>query len=176
MSRSIESEIGLIGVSTGSFQRLLSMATVDEVITDVSLSPSGQLIAYRTQPRNGASYAIRVARIDGAGRRTLLTGSGYGPELASWSPDSTSFLVTSAFSAQQLILLSADGNSSLDLITNSIAIESADFSPDGKRIAVTEWVEELSNGWLTEVFVIQADGTQKRSLGRGLGNARWRPN
>lgn len=55
------------------------------------------------------------------------------------------------------------------------AVSDPQISPDGSRIVYTRrWVNAIDDRFDTELWVVNADGTQNRRLGKG-GGARWSP-
>jgi len=49
------------------------------------------------------------------------------------------------------------------------------ISPDGKRVVYTrQWVNKLTDRWESELWIVHADGSKNRRLGKGSG-ARWSP-
>ena len=54
-------------------------------------------------------------------------------------------------------------------------ISDAQISPDGSRIIYTrQQVNRLEDKWDSSLWIVNADGSQNRFLGKG-GNARWSP-
>lgn len=73
------------------------------------------------------------------------------------------------FSVHQLYVINADGTGNRKLITASIGLNHADWSPDGSRIACVGYMDPYFNTWSIHVF--NADGTGLTRLTRQPGVA-----
>ncbi|MFQ5734501.1 MAG: TolB family protein, partial [Planctomycetaceae bacterium] len=54
-------------------------------------------------------------------------------------------------------------------------VSNPQISPDGKQVVYTrQWVNTLTDRWESELWIVNAEGTKNRRLGKGSG-ARWSP-
>jgi hypothetical protein len=127
-----------------------------------AFAPGGERLAYRFSAP-GATSALVTARLDGTDRHTL--GNFDDPD---WSPDGE--VIAAAGSG--IFAVPADGSSPRRL-TADAGDEEPSWSPDGRQIAFAR-VTETAEGFRSELFVIDADGSHERILGAG-GSPAWSP-
>jgi Tol biopolymer transport system component len=118
-------------------------------------SPDGSMIV-----TGGADESLRLMDTDGQNRRVIDV-SGAEP---AWSPDCSRIAVSSTAHGE-IRTITADG------AVHAVAQGwSPDWSPDGARILFWSWNEAVD----ATLYVINADGSDKRDLGRGYFPA-WSP-
>ena len=100
--------------------------------TDVAFSRDGKWLAYVSAP----DYTLWRSRADGSDRLQLT----YPPSLAAlpkWSPDGTHIAYSTSEIGKpwKIFLLSAQGGTAEELLTESVGEIDATWSPDGSQIA-----------------------------------------
>jgi TolB protein len=158
-------------------------------------SPDGQRIAF--ERRGITPEALYVMRANGADQVALSTGGCTGLCLgegdAAWSPDGSRLLFARAFgpivrdnaSQLDLVVANADG-SGAQLLRAFRPLEGegrephgAQWSPDGRRIAVTILNITAKPELGSAIYVLNADGTGLRRITPfrlNAGNPDWSPN
>jgi Tol biopolymer transport system component len=154
----------------GTARRTLTRSSAWDV--DAQWSPDGKRLAFTRLPPHpsgpeGAS--VWIVGLDGTGLRRLVDGAD-----ARWSPDG-GMLVYDAPSRGRpgdLFVMNADGTSAHLLLSTLNLKVAAGWSRDGERILFTSY--SAANPRHTTIFVVNADGTGVRRLGRGIA-ATWSP-
>jgi Tol biopolymer transport system component len=121
---------------------------------DPALSPDGTLLAYAAGPPGGTRIYVRQVA---GGRPVAIADSGGPPQRwPKWSPDGRSVLYCVGYRA--LMVVPALGGPPRSVWQDSLGgLYGADWSPDGREIAVTA---------RDSLRVIPMDGGARRSLGR----------
>jgi Tol biopolymer transport system component len=141
-------------------------------------SPNGTKIAYDTQRKDNFDSDVWVMNADGSGQTNLTTDpsntdSSFNTDrLPSWSPDGQRIAFDSTRSKDPVApddiwVMNADGTGATDLTGSSSDNETfATFSPDGTKIAY---------GANQNLYVINADGSNRTLLSRGDCPCTWSP-
>lgn len=158
----------LFVISTDGTGELQLTTTPDEK-TALAWTADGKQILYSTFSNETSHlYAINP---DGTGRREIAKVPGRAPTL---SPDGARVVyMTGSWTATRLMISASDGSNPRPITDGSYIAWNIHWSPDGKQIAFTS--RNDPKGELA-VFVMNADGTDKRQLSRfpaGSGNAQW---
>jgi Tol biopolymer transport system component len=156
--------------SDGTHQRRLTN-TPEENEAVPAWSPDGMKIAYVTGFFGDSK--IWVMGADGSGQKRLVDGN-----WPSWSPDGERIVYTTFFFGERLAVMNADGSKQRSLgpsviqrlLGIGIAEEPA-WSPDGQRIAFESYVGRDN----AEIFMMNADGSQRRRLTDIPGHDHWPP-
>ncbi len=103
----------------------------DISITDLDFSRDGQWVAYVTWPE----HTLWRSRVDGSERLQLVSAPGF-PYLPRWSPDGKqiAYVNMQAGHPYQLFLISADGGTPRELLSEARQQMDASWSPDGTQI------------------------------------------
>lgn len=103
----------------------------DISITDLDFSRDGQWVAYVTWPE----HTLWRVRVDGSERLQLVSAPGF-PYLPRWSPDGKqiAYVNMQAGHPYQLFLISADGGTPRELLSEARQQMDASWSPDGTQI------------------------------------------
>jgi Tol biopolymer transport system component/DNA-binding winged helix-turn-helix (wHTH) protein len=103
----------------------------DMSITDLDFSRDGQWVAYVTWPE----HTLWRSRVDGS-ERLQLTSAPVLPFLPHWSPDGKqiAYVNTQAGHPYQLFLISAEGGTPRELLSEARQQMDASWSPDGRQI------------------------------------------
>jgi eukaryotic-like serine/threonine-protein kinase len=140
--------------------------------TDVAFSRDGKWVAYVSAP----DYTLWRSRTDGSDRLQLT----YPPSLAAlpkWSPDGTHIAYSTSEIGKpwKIFLLSAQGGTAEELLTESVGEIDATWSPDGSQIAFGR-VGSLYGGTV-DIRVVDLKARQVTSLpgSEGLFSPRWSP-
>lgn len=134
-------------------------------------SPDGLIIAFVSWLRDDSQTDIFAMNPDGSGQRNLSNTSELDEWAPSWSPDGGSILFVSEW---DIVVMSADGSNETVLTAGLPAESFSDapvWSPDGSMIA---FVLESGDDRF-ELTVMDADGSNRRSLGPALEPEFWRP-
>ncbi len=117
-----------------------------------------------------------VVNSDGSDR-VRISQNNYCTEGADWSPDGNSLVLCQCNSASQgslactLSIIDQQGNSIGTLLRdNTVIPHSPRWSPDGSRILYTQ---QKQTGGLDSIIVMNADGTNARSIYEPPANATW---
>jgi eukaryotic-like serine/threonine-protein kinase len=134
-------------------------------------SPDGKLIAFASN-RDGVQR-IWLKQVAGGSEAALTAGPDDFPRFA---PDSSAVIYLHAEAGRPASLwrVAVVGGEPRRLVDD---VSSADFSPDGQRLAFTRAVQE-SNRQQTAILVADADGSNARELTRtdlGALHPRWSP-
>jgi Tol biopolymer transport system component/DNA-binding winged helix-turn-helix (wHTH) protein len=110
-----------------------SMLSLDTLAQEASVSPDGQMVAYSNRP-DGSLWRSNT---DGS-QRLRLTSAPLGALSPRWSPKGEQILFTGVRPDQprQIYLLASDGGALRPVLPKGWEGASADWSPDGYRIAV----------------------------------------
>ena len=157
----------------GSGERMLARGGVPGApLGGQAWSPDGRRIAFVD-----AYGTVYVMNADGSGQRKLTQGG----ELSGlrWSPDGRKILLSclkcaasprSRFSGWgEVYVMNADGRALRNLTRDPRTEGRAEWSPDGRKIAFAR------AGYPSEIVVMNADGSGKRTLATGLGPVVWSP-
>jgi|GEM_PF-3551956 hypothetical protein len=139
-------------------------------------SPDGRFVAFTGVPRGAeqdANFDVYVVARDGSGLRRVTTEASYEGQPA-WSPDGTRLAFVSDRAGQSDVYTMAVDGSDVRRVTEAralnplpgsgLAAAAPAWSPDASRLAYTVAAEGRSTLW-----VMRADGTDKRALGPGAG-------
>jgi TolB protein len=136
--------------------------------TGGSADPPAGLIAFTHQNKSGKDQ-IFVIQTDGTARRALTTKDSLDPV---WSPDGKRLAFLDH--DQRLLVMNADGSGKRVVSQERGFLaedEIASWSPDGKQLV---FGAKLDMG-ADHLFVVNADGTGKRSLGVRGDGPDWSP-
>jgi Tol biopolymer transport system component len=154
----------------GSGRRTLTRSSDWDI--DAQWSPDGKRLAFTRLPPhpNGPEGAsVWVVGIDGTGLRRVVAGAD-----GRWSPDGARLVYDAPSSASRgdLFVANADGSGARLLLSTHGLKQPAAWSRDGKRILFTAY--SALNPRDAAIFVMNADGSGVRRLGRGIA-ATWSP-
>ena len=177
----------------------LTQVTTDE-FADFSpeWSPDGSRIAFTAarhkNPHNaGGSGEIYLIDPNGS-NETRVTDNGSFDRFTSWSPDGKRLLFLSSRDSRSgsymwttIYVMNPDGSDQtrvdidFDTRAKTWSVSSAEWSPDGNRIAL-EILEGFRDGrWISHIYVMDADSdvptrlTQGYENGEHYGNPEWSP-
>ena len=139
---------------------------------DAQWSPDGKRLAFtrlRPHPSGPEGASVWIVGLDGTGLRRLVDGAD-----ARWSPDGARLVYDAPSSGRpgDLFVVNADGSGARRLLSTPNLKLAAGWSRDGRRILFTSY--GTTNPRDTTMFVMNADGTDVRKLGRGIA-ATWSP-
>ncbi len=133
-----------------------------------SWAPDGDRIAYAS--RFGETSDIVLVRADGSGR-TRLTDHPANDTQPDWSPDGTHIaFVSSRGGTEHVYVMKDDGSEQTRVGVAERDAQNPDWSPDGKQIVYYE-TDATGND---EIYVMNADGTGRRRLAKGVWPS-WSP-
>ena len=137
--------------------------------TGAQWSPDGRTLSYERWPADASEardYSVWTVGRDGTDARRLAIGLS-----ARWSPDGKRLVYTTASRQDpgDLFTINADGTDSRLLLSRPDIQQAAAWSRDGRKILFTSW-----KGQRAGVYVMDADGSDVRRLGRGIA-ACWSP-
>lgn len=146
----------------GSDRKAITTAEPGRVASSPKWSPDGKTIAYSSvkfQDGQQPTITVQLMGADGSGARQLVEGV-----LPDWSPDGKSIAYT-AFDFNQtfapsLRVVDVAGGASRELTKGENAMMPA-YSPDGATIA---FVSDGGKGALPDIYLMNADGSNKRRL------------
>jgi len=145
------------------------VALTNDYGTAPSWSPDGKKIAYhRLFPDSPGECEVKVMNADGSGSRRIAD---YG-EHPAWSRDGKriAFLVGNSNGVN---VINADGTNLIRLSREQgYSYRDLAWSPDGKRVAYHRYKHPDTN----EIYVINADGSNKVLLTDSGHNPSWSPN
>ena len=160
----------------GSGERRLTSGPVQSIFP--AWSPDGRKIAFtRATPRRTLGVRrwhtdLYLMNADGSGQRRLTSGAPpqWGPV---WSPDGRKIAFRSD---SDIYVINADGSGQRRLTSSPADELFPAWSPDGRKIAFTGATDNVPavQEPLWEVYVINADGSDKQKLARGLSPV-WSP-
>ena len=136
-------------------------------------SPDGARLAFISTRNGNAELYVMDATGESVQRLTNTPGAEAYPV---WSPDGSE-LAYSSGSPATLFVVGAWGSTPLN-VSNDAGRSNVDptWSPDGRRIAYTALVTSSSPaGSITEVRVVNADGSNRRLLTSPAEEPRWSP-
>jgi Tol biopolymer transport system component len=134
-------------------------------------SANGSQIAFTSN--RGGQAGLYTMRADGSDARQVRTPAGFGgPYLLSWSSKNVLAYswVTDPSQEGSLVTIPAGGGTPFTLQTDQV-IATADWSPDGNRIAFVS----TRDGGNSHIFVINADGTGLTEISKMAGSAEGAP-
>jgi Tol biopolymer transport system component len=139
---------------------------------DAQWSPDGKSLAFTRlppHPQGPTGAWIWIVGVDGTGLRRLVEGVD-----ARWAPDGRRLVYAKANAGRpgDLFVVDADGSDSHLLLSTADSKSPAAWSRDGRRILFTRYGRTNSRD--AAIFVVNADGTGVRRLGRGIA-ATWSP-
>ncbi|HET7857003.1 MAG TPA: hypothetical protein VFL41_11160 [Gaiellaceae bacterium] len=150
----------------GSELQPLDVAWVDEVAADeLSFSPGGRFVAALTYRGD-----VVISRPDGSEPRVVSVPQGRDAAWPSVSPDGTRLALVLAEHSppwSRDLWTAAVGSDSLTRLSSKGRVENTAWSPDGAQIA-------FASGYLDDIYVVRADGSDLRYLARG-GEPAWSP-
>jgi TolB protein len=123
--------------------------------------------------------ALYLMNADGSDLRLLVSGpAGGSASWPDWSPDGSKIAYNVVLGDTSAIdVVDADGSSSVRISTPSASRgdRRPHWSPDGKRIAFTRsWsAAAVGNGTVSQVFVMDADGSNVRQITHDSAGARY---
>jgi TolB protein len=175
----------------GSGQRTFSDALDPNRDLTPTLSPDWRKIAFRrnscwaVQGACAGNSTIYVMNVDGSGRHRLARGGSLrktssgqrvgGDDGYAWSPDGRRLAFMSDRAGNfEIYLVNADGSDERRLTRVPEFDGHPVWSPDGRKIAFVRGVRDRHGTLREEVWVMSADGSDQRSLGRG-GGLTWSP-
>jgi Tol biopolymer transport system component len=143
------------------------------------LSPDRKWVAFDGAPASKpamSDFDIQLVRLDGTGLRTLTKSAPWDVD-AQWSPDGSLLSFTrmppGADWLNSSIWTIRPGGSGSRLVLASPQLDQpADWSADGERILFTRF--NNASGTDTDVYVMNADGTEVRKRAKGIA-ACWSP-
>lgn len=157
---------------TGQALRRLS-AEAD--VQQASLSPGGKRVAYSRGPTerstSGCACHVYVTGAEGGPARQLTVRGGYDEDPV-WSPNGRSIAFSRMGGAADGLYLVAPDGSGMRPVTRPTGGEDdvePDWSPDGKRLVFARCGDPC------RLYVVNADGTGLRPLGRKGQYAAWSP-
>jgi Tol biopolymer transport system component len=128
---------------------------------DPDWSPDGSRIAYTRWDQDRPRVWVMAA--DGSGQRQLTTDPGSDPD---WAPDGNRLLYLHDGSGNRpLYTINADGSAGQRL-GNLNVVRSAEWSPDGTRIALS---------MRDAVWIVNADGSGLHRLRQSASDPSWTP-
>ena len=158
---SLNGEIWVMNAD-GSGQTRISNDTFED--SDGAWSPDGTRIAYARFDRHGIetfNSQIWVMNPDGSGQHAItdLSSSNRGP---AWSPDGTRIAFASFRNgSREVWVMNADGSNQVKLTTSPAGGFSTDpaWSPDGRLIAFARSAGSFTQGYESDIWVMNADGS-----------------
>jgi TolB protein len=145
----------------GSTRRRLTTEPSRE--TSPSWGPDGLHIAF-TSDRDG-TFEVYVMKADGTDQRRLTTPPTAAVDVA-WSPDGKTLAYVTR---SGLFVMNADGSYARGLVTN-LRAQAVSWSSDSKQL-----VFQGSEGKDFQIFTVNADGSNVRTLTRTANAANYRP-
>lgn len=142
-------------------------------------SPDGSQIAFvRIYPSNNNKEEIWMMNADGSNQRYI----GIEGFIGGWHPDGTRLIYVTVINGNYEVCTCLPDGTDIRQITNNTVNEiSPSYSPDGNQIVFDSFEGTLytnTNAATYEIFVMNADGTDRRQLTdneRFDGSARWSP-
>lgn len=144
-------------------RRLTSATGADE---DPAWSPDGQKIAFDSDRDNpDGSPDLYVMNADGSDQHDLTNTCCVSDVRAAWSPDGTRIAFWRfSGNVDSIVVINADGTGERTLTGSREHAADPAWSPDGEWIAYTRETDNLDS---PEIWVMRADGSQKRKLVSG---------
>jgi TolB protein len=142
-------------------------------------SPDGREILFvRSAGAYGLAGDYLIRRVLRTGTETEVTYVPQGIANPRWSPDGARVLFgsTGTGGKRDIFSISIDGSESRNLTMSTESERSADWHPDGSLIAFDRFIQGASveeDRW--DLFVMNADGTNVRSLGASGNAPAWSP-
>jgi len=166
----------------GSNRINLSNNTLSDIVND--WSPDSSKLVFRrhsdNQPQN-----IFVVNADGSNltKLTDFNNSTLVGITADWSPDGNKILFTTIVldgdTDNNIYVMNADGSNQTNLTNNNIGtsfsrIEHPAWSPDGDKIIYESSGSNSADIFLTNIFIMDSDGTNQVNLTNDLYKQLWR--
>jgi Tol biopolymer transport system component len=138
---------------------------------------AAEKIVFMTRPRDGKKpWAIAVMNADGSGRKVFTpdgkweNGSTMLEDQPALSPDGKRIAFRRGL---EVWTMNSDGTGRKDIAWRNKGVTSPSWSPDGKRIAYSGYGRDVGDGFFggspeTELKVIDADGKNRITLGKGI--------
>ncbi len=143
-------------------------------------SPDGQSLAFFHMVTDDI-YDIGITKTDGSNLRLLLNGEAQvlGDGLPTWSPDGKQIAFESVdanYNPNGLFVANLDG-SNLHQLTQNPLDQSLRWSPDGTRLAYTQW-NGVGPGFRFSLMVSNSDGSNPQALTADVRDnyPTWSPN
>jgi TolB protein len=157
------SSVWVIGVDGGG-----SLVPVAEQAANPAWSPDGRKIAFVRVSGDDCCHSIWVMNADGSDARPLTAPNGVSYWGIAWSPDGLSVAYTDN---SRLRIVNVDG-SGIREIASDQRMEGADWSPDGKWLAV---MVSPSGPWSPAMGVLPVEGGLPLVVVPDALYATWRP-
>lgn len=124
---------------------------------------------------DSGGFSLYAMNSDGSDLMNLTNELGLGAG-ASWSPDRTKILFYSRRTGdREIFVVNSDGSNPVNLSNIPAKRDSnSRWSPDGRKILWESWPPPGPDRVFTEIFVIDADGSNKRKLADGY-DPTWSP-
>jgi Tol biopolymer transport system component len=157
------------------------------------LSPIGDRIAYDVSGPLGDTHAIWVVQANGTGKVPVTASDktvALGP---AWSPDGRkiafsafpfgSYGYTDSMRLREIYITNADGSGTIQITSNGKMNFGPVWSPDGRRIAFTSFIDTCWSCPDEEIYVVDADGSgltrltspYSPAVNPGYLHPRWSP-
>ena len=135
---------------------------------DPAWSPDGQRIAFVRVSGDDCCLAVWVTNADGTDARPLTAPDGSIFWGIAWSPDGSSVAYSDA---RRLRLVNVDGSDNRE-VASSVEMQGADWSPDGKWLAV---MLPSSEPWVPAIAYVPVEGGLPRIVVSYGFDPTWRP-
>jgi Tol biopolymer transport system component len=145
---------------------VLRLTTAEGADEDPAWSPDGQKIVFDSDRDNPDGWAdLYVMNADGSDQHRLTNTDGVSDVRAAWSPDGTRIAFWRfSDNVDSIVVINADGTGERTLTGPREDAADPAWSPDGEWIAYTRETDNLDS---PQIWVMRADGREKRKLVRG---------
>ncbi len=139
--------------------------------TIISWSPDGQRLAFSSQSNSGDNNTSEIYTVDADGAGLVrLTNNAAWDNCPAWSPDGTKIAFRSnRDGCQEIYLMNPDGSAQTRLTYNNTYASWPQWSPDGTQITFRS--KESAEAALSDLYIMNADGTNQRRLAGGWLNS-----